>query len=130
MKPARLGLRRYLREVMACRLCRNVALLVLLSILAIEGAILVPSYRNYEEDLLLRLEQVGAAIFAAALRGEGHHDEQDLMLTARLTLAAPEVVGAAIYGPDGTLMGVFGEVPPLRPGGGESARLTSVVSLY
>ncbi|MDP6689679.1 MAG: ATP-binding protein [Alphaproteobacteria bacterium] len=130
MKPARLGLRRYLREVMACRLCRNVALLVLLSILAIEGAILVPSYRNYEEDLLLRLEQVGAAIFAAALRGEGHHDERDLMLTARLTLAAPEVVGAAIYGLDGKLTGVFGEAPPLQPGGGESARRTADGSRY
>ncbi len=130
MKSAHLGIRRYLREIMACRLCRNVALLVLLSILAIEGAILVPSYRNYEKDLLLRQEQVGGAIFGAALRGEGHQDKRDLLLTARLTLAAPEVAGGAIYDLNGTLIGVFGEAPPLRPSGGENVRRSADGSRY
>jgi diguanylate cyclase (GGDEF)-like protein len=37
---------------MDCRLCRNLTLAAFTAILAIEVAILIPSYRNYEEDLL------------------------------------------------------------------------------
>lgn len=117
MKSARLGIRRYLWEVLACRLCRNVALLVLVSILIVEGAVLVPSYRNYERDLLLRLEHVGGAIVSAALRSEGHSSNRKVLMAARLMLAAPQVVGGAIYSIDGTAIGVFGEPPDLPPHG-------------
>jgi signal transduction histidine kinase len=115
MKSARLGIRRYLREILACRLCRNVALFVLISILIIEGAILVPSYRNYERDLLLRLEHVGQAIVSAGLRGKGHHSGREVLLAARLMLAAPQIVGGFIYGVDGKAIGSFGEIPNLPP---------------
>ncbi|MBT4042712.1 MAG: hypothetical protein HOF11_04330, partial [Rhodospirillaceae bacterium] len=105
MKSAWLGVHRYLREVIACRLCRNVAFLVLASILIIEGAILVPSYRNYERDLLLRLEHVGGAIVGASLRGQGHHEKRQALLSARLMLAAPQIVGGTVYGGDGMAIG-------------------------
>ncbi|MDP7546771.1 MAG: histidine kinase dimerization/phospho-acceptor domain-containing protein, partial [Alphaproteobacteria bacterium] len=124
MKSAGLGIGRYLREVMACRLCRNVAFLVLTSILIIEGAILVPSYRNYERDLLLRLEHVGQAIVSASLRGQGHQGKREVLLAARLMLAAPQIVGGAVYGGDGVAIGTFGEAPKLPPRGG-AARLRS-----
>ena len=115
VKSSGLGVRQYLREVVACRLCRNVALMVLISILLIEGAILVPSYRNYERDLLLRLEQVGGAVVSSALRGKGHHSDRDILLAARLMQAAPEIAGGAVYGKDGRLIGVFGEAPKSAP---------------
>ena len=67
MESLRREIVQYLKEVLACRLCRNVALLVLSSILLIEGAILVPSYRNYERDLLVRLAQVGGAVVGGAV---------------------------------------------------------------
>ena len=87
------------------------ALFVLGSILLIEGAILVPSYRNYERDLLLRLEQVGGAIVGASLRGKGHQSARNILLAARLMLVAPEIAGGIIQAPDGRIIGTFGEVP-------------------
>ena len=89
MTAALIGFRRYLHDILTCRLCQQVALFVLGSILLIEGAILVPSYRNYERDLLLRLEQVGGAIVGASLRGKGHQSARNIMLAARLMLMAP-----------------------------------------
>ncbi len=50
-----------LRRSLKCRVCRHVGAYVVLSILAIEGAILIPSYWNYERDLLLRVESTGRA---------------------------------------------------------------------
>ena len=41
-------------------LASKVAAAVFLSIVIIEAVILIPSYHNYERDLLLRLEQVRA----------------------------------------------------------------------
>jgi diguanylate cyclase (GGDEF)-like protein len=40
------------RQLSGCRLCRNLTMAAFVAILAIEVAILIPSYRNYEEDLL------------------------------------------------------------------------------
>ena len=113
MNSARLGFRRYIHEILSCRLCRHVALLVLFSILLIEGAILVPSYLNYERDLLLRVEQVGGAIVSASLRGKGHHSDRQVMAAARLMLASAEITGGTVYHLDGRRMGTFGEAPVL-----------------
>jgi diguanylate cyclase (GGDEF)-like protein len=49
---ARRSFRQWARQLMDCRLCRNLTLAAFTAILAIEVAILIPSYRNYEEDLL------------------------------------------------------------------------------
>ena len=49
---ARRSFREWARQLMDCRLCRNLTLAAFTAILAIEVAILIPSYRNYEEDLL------------------------------------------------------------------------------
>ncbi len=110
---ARVGFRRYIHEILTCRLCRHVAFLVLISILLIEGAILVPSYLNYERDLLLRLEQVGGAIVSAAMRGKGHHGDRKIMNAARLMLASEEFAGGAVYRLDGKPIGTFGEASEL-----------------
>ncbi|MDK8462310.1 GGDEF domain-containing phosphodiesterase [Marinobacter sp. SS13-12] len=40
------------RQLMSCRLCRNLTMAAFVAILLIEFVILIPSYRNYEEDLL------------------------------------------------------------------------------
>ncbi|MDX1756196.1 MAG: EAL domain-containing protein [Marinobacter sp.] len=69
--PAPLGwaTRQWFRQLAACRLCRNVTLAVFVAILVIETLILVPSYRNYEEDLLRQYEAVarqGIATFLAS----------------------------------------------------------------
>ena len=56
-------------------LASKVAAAVFLSIVIIEAVILIPSYHNYERDLLLRLEQVGrASIVSAFLAHETPND--------------------------------------------------------
>jgi len=78
MKSARLGMRRYLGEGVAYRLCQNVALLALIGILIVEGAILAPPYCNHQRDLLLRLGHVGEAIVGSALRSEGRSSKRKI----------------------------------------------------
>ena len=108
--------RLYVRALLHCRLCRNVALLVLGSILLIEAAVLIPSYRNYERDLLRRLEHVGLAIVQASFRTESHSDDRRLLLAARLMNRSPEFVGGRVYDPQGRLIGSFGRQPDLALG--------------
>ncbi|MCL7942611.1 GGDEF domain-containing phosphodiesterase [Marinobacter sp. ATCH36] len=40
------------RQLISCRLCRNLSMAAFIAILLIEFVILIPSYRNYAEDLL------------------------------------------------------------------------------
>ena len=107
-------LRRWLRLVPAslqCRICRRVALLVFLSIVAVEAAILVPSYRNYERDLLQRLEDTGHAAILAAFNLHGHARHRDLLILGQALTRMTGIRGGALYTADGALIGHFGEAP-------------------
>lgn len=86
-----------------------------LSILAVEAIVLIPSYRNYERDLLRRLEDVGHATIVAALRS--HPDGLSLShLRAEATaLHGSRLRGAALYDDAGQLIGEVGERPRLVP---------------
>jgi len=46
------SLMNWARQLVACRLCRNLTVAAFVAILVIEFVILIPSYRNYEESLL------------------------------------------------------------------------------
>ena len=103
-------------------MCRRVGVYVVLSIVAIEAAILIPSYWNYERDLLLRLESMGRAEVAATYRGalftsaEGSTSaEGDLLARGRLQIQSPDasLLGAVLYRPDGTPIGAIGTPPEL-----------------
>ncbi len=101
--------------VFKSRLGFRLTVAVFLSILAVEAAVLVPSYANYKRDLIGRLQHVGLATASAALRSHGHSRPRDLLIAARLMdRMSEEFVGGAIYTDDGTLIGTFGEVPDLR----------------
>lgn len=54
----RRSFREWARQLAGCRLCRNLTLAAFAAILTIEVAILIPSYRNYEEDLLHQRAEV------------------------------------------------------------------------
>lgn len=112
--PGASAVRHYLAALGRCRLCRNVGLAVLLSILTIEAAILVPSYGNFERDLLRRLEHVALAIVTASYRSHGHSDARQLLLAGRLLGRADEIAGGKLYHPDGRFIGQFGDVPELE----------------
>ena len=49
--PSKRSFQEWARQLAGCRLCRNLTVAAFVAILAIEVAILIPSYRNYEEDL-------------------------------------------------------------------------------
>ena len=96
-----------------CRLCWRIALAVFASILAIEAAILVPSYKNYERDLLLRLEDAGRTAMIAGLRLSGHASDRDLLIAGKSLTRGTRVEGGTLYHMDGRKIGSFGEVPEL-----------------
>ena len=108
----------YIRRTMACRLCWTVTFAVFAAIFIVEGIILVPSYRNYERDLLLRQELIGKAtvhsIYNLAGSGAGL---TNILNYAKMQLGRSVLKGGAFYGPDGRRLGTIGEVPQSAAGG-------------
>lgn len=98
------------RDQFRCRLCWRITFAFFAAILVIECLILIPSYGNFERDLLARLEATGRAAVATALRG-------GLDLGPALA-AEPGLRGAAVYTAMGALMGTFGEALRLVYAGG------------
>ncbi len=109
-----------------CRLCWRISIAVFLSILTIEAALLIPSYRNYERDLLLRLEDTGRTALITGLRTNAHRSTRDLLIYGGQLIGPTWLTGATLYGMDGSTIGSFGEVPELTPA---AARETGVGKL-
>jgi|AntRauTorcE11898_2_1112593.scaffolds.fasta_scaffold00841_5 diguanylate cyclase (GGDEF)-like protein len=61
------GLVGWWKRFAGCRLCRNLTAASFVAILLIEMVILIPSYRNYEEDLLRRQVNVAAQALTTLL---------------------------------------------------------------
>ncbi|MGH6948354.1 MAG: PAS domain S-box protein, partial [Kiloniellales bacterium] len=86
-----------------------------LAILVVEAAILVPSYRGHQKQLLdsLQREARGALALAYAQRGEaGLLDEE---LDGHLQALGGAVVGGSVYRTDGTVFSRFGDAPRTPP---------------
>ncbi|QFS85356.1 MULTISPECIES: putative bifunctional diguanylate cyclase/phosphodiesterase [unclassified Marinobacter] len=80
MPKNRRSFRHWAKQLAACRLCRNLTLAAFLAILAIEVAILIPSYRNYEENLLSEQVDVASQAVITFLKHTQSHpiDPEDL----------------------------------------------------
>ena len=103
-----------LRRTLKCRMCRHVGAFAVLSVVVVEGAILIPSYWNYERDLLLRLENAGRAEVLASQHDAEFRGESDLpMLERRLGAPGSNLLGAILYHSDGSEMGRIGAPPEL-----------------
>jgi diguanylate cyclase (GGDEF)-like protein len=108
------GIRPFLRERFRCRLCWAVALGVFLSILVIEGIILIPSYFSYERDELSRVETAGlTAIRSLFSLGGPHGQSANLPADGGALVRRTILKGAVIHRPDGTHQGAFGELPDM-----------------
>lgn len=94
-----------------CRLCNRIGIFVLLSIVAIEAAILIPSYRNYERDLLLRLESVSRAAVAGSHSSRVDVSAQDILTTNRILHRKGVIAGGVLFDAAGRKIGSFGEKP-------------------
>ena len=106
----RKGIPAYLEN---CRLCWRVALVVLASIVLIEAIILIPSYRNYERDLLRRLEREGLATVKTLFLAHPNATEVDLRRMTGDIVRESTVQGLAIHGKDGALVTAVGILPSL-----------------
>ena len=91
-----------------CRLCWRVGLVVMASIVIIEAIILIPSYRNYERDLLGRLEREGLASVKSLFLMGHHGNENDLRMMAGKIAQGSVVEGLVIIRPDGGFMAASG----------------------
>ena len=98
-----------------CRLCLRITLAVFLAIFVVEAAILVPSYQNYERDLLARLDEVGRTAAKTMFLMHGHSNPRDLKIAGATATRTSNLVGGAIYKTGWTPYTVFGEVPGLSP---------------
>ncbi len=96
-----------------CRLCWRVGLVVMASIVIIEAIILIPSYRNYERDMLRRLEREGlASVRSLFLMGHQAH-ENELRMMVGTIMRGSVVEGMIINDPDGGFLLAADATPEL-----------------
>ena len=87
----------------------------MLSILVVETVILVPSYYNYERDLLSRLEHVGRTEIVTLFRSNPSATPDELLALTHTLPKGSSVLGGVLYAPNGAWQGEFGDVPKTVP---------------
>ena len=113
-------LRSFIKNSVQCRLCRRISAYVMLSILVVEAAILVPSYRNYERDLLDRLDNVGRTEILTLFRSNAQAAPDELLAKSEALIRSGSVRGGTLYAKNGAWQGEFGEIPEIISGVHES----------
>jgi PAS domain S-box-containing protein len=104
----------------------KITISVFLSIIVVEAIILLPSYLNFKDDLLSRIEEIGQARFVSAFRAmPGSENVEDLIKFGKGAVQASDIKGAVIYDPAGLKVGAFGDIPKLQPGQKTLMRLDS-----
>jgi len=78
------------------RLCWRIMLVVFMAIFVVEAAILIPSYQNYERDLLARINDVGRNAMSAALVLHGNNSERDMSIIGSGLVRISNIRGGAI----------------------------------
>ena len=98
-----------------CRLCRQLTTIVVLSILAIEAIILVPSWYLLRGNLYSRLEDQSRQVLTLAFKGLDHHGLDQLVETNAEALVQSRIRGVTVYDRKGEPLMSFGEAPALKP---------------
>jgi PAS domain S-box-containing protein len=101
--------------VWKARLSRRIALWVFLSIVVIEAIILVPSVLRRERELLTYLRALSTARATGLLTADPPDSPSQILQRLAAVQQDPVVLGGALYGPGGELIGTFGEGPDLGP---------------
>jgi class 3 adenylate cyclase len=109
-------------RLLQSKLSRRVASWVFLSLILIEGIILVPTYQNRRRELLSQLEQVSRELLAATKQNMMMGMEMDTLLQDFGGQLKPDSVikGLALYDDQGKLISTYGEIPSLMPEPGEN----------
>ncbi len=103
------------RELLNCRLCRRVMLLVCLSILAVEVAFLPPSYLKRQGELREHQEMVVLLTTKSALGWYEQHTPREMLAHTWNIFENVAVAGIAVYAENGILLANRGLNPDLKP---------------
>ena len=102
--------------MLSCRICWQVTIIVFLSILVIEAAILVPSYQRREVELLTDLETRALNGLIASFHWQRQAGREAPQLEAADLAVLHPLVGFSLLSSSGQPLDRFGELPGLDPG--------------
>jgi len=105
-----------LLDAFQARLSRQITIWVFISLLVIEGLILIPSYFRREQELLLQLEQISSFTLDSLViltQQEMSNHQVFQRRIQNIIKDSPIVLGIAIYQSNGKLMETFGEMPEI-----------------
>ncbi|WP_353930351.1 adenylate/guanylate cyclase domain-containing protein [Okeanomitos corallinicola TIOX110] len=102
-------------ELFQAKLSRYIVTWVFTSIVAVEIAILIPSYWRRENELLSKLENVSNEVFSALVYKveQGENPQEMLNMTTRKLKPDSAIRGGVLYQADGQLIKKFGEKPDI-----------------
>jgi signal transduction histidine kinase len=104
--------------LLRCRLCWQITAAVFFSILLVEAAILIPSYRSFERSQILQYYEAGHGAILAALRTLPVDDDAPALRRTALNVAGVAGIrGLSFVDADGRRLAGFGEEPPLNLAG-------------
>ncbi len=106
------------RELLNCRLCRRITLLVCLAILSVEMAFLPPTYVKRRDELRSHQEMEVLLTATASLSWYEQHTPAEILKLTWRTFEHVNVEGIALYAENGALLGRQGRKPDLQPGEG------------
>ncbi|MGF1479637.1 MAG: PP2C family protein-serine/threonine phosphatase [Cyanophyceae cyanobacterium] len=94
------------------RLSRQIVLLLFMSLFAVEGILLIPSLGRKKQELLSQIRSVTEGKLTWVLQDMEQATPEELLARfQQLQQVSPQILGGAIYTPDGKLVGEFGEMP-------------------
>ncbi|MFC1829239.1 serine/threonine protein phosphatase, partial [Thermodesulfobacteriota bacterium] len=106
--------RERISRIAAARLNRSVVMWVFISVIIIEGIILIPSYDNRRKELLSQLREVSTAKVELLLHDAGLNGSKvDLIMYLRKLIGNSNILGGSLYGTNGNEIDAFGEKPLL-----------------
>jgi sigma-B regulation protein RsbU (phosphoserine phosphatase) len=113
----------------ASRLSRRIAFWVFISVIVIETLIFIPSYKNYEIELLSQLKEISAARVALIMKiAKPDASDSELFQHVKELQDNELVVGGVLYRSDGEKVGAFGEMPELRIDNVQPAGMTFLLN--
>ncbi|MGF1611193.1 MAG: ATP-binding protein [Kiloniellales bacterium] len=102
-------LREQVTSLLRCQLCWRVTVFVFLSILAIEAAILVPSYAKRQEELLTALEGQGLAVLRSSIHWQSRAGQRIPRFDEGELQMLPPITGLTLRSASGAVIASYGD---------------------
>ena len=106
-------IRKSIERIASARLNRSVVLWVFVSVILIEGIILIPSYNNRRDELLALLREVSTARIELILHDAPQNQSDTNLVKSFRKLVDARLLGGTLFETSGKEIGTFGEKPSL-----------------